>query len=60
VGIQEKYLPSATVEILSLSAGQLKLRVLVSGTLRVWVEKDGKKELRSMTTSQPGIITITK
>lgn len=60
VGIQEKYLSPATVEILSLSTGQLKLRVLASGTLRIWAEKDGKKALRSIAINQPGIITITK
>ncbi|WP_455586323.1 Sip1-related alpha-galactosidase [Bacteroides sp.] len=60
VGIQEKYISPATVQILSSSPWELKLRVLTSGTLRVWAEGTDKKELRSIVIDKPGIITLNK
>lgn len=60
IGIQEKYLSPATVQILSSSSRQLKLRILTSGTLCVWVESGDKKELRNLIIDKPGVITIDK
>lgn len=60
IGIQEKYLSPATVQVLFSSSRQLKLRVLASGTLCVWVEDGAKKELRNLFIDKPGIITIDK
>lgn len=60
VGIQEKYLSPATVEILSSSPQQIKLKVLCAGTLRLWAETDGKGELRSISIDSPREIVIDK
>lgn len=60
VGIQEKYLSPATVDIISSSSKQLKLNVLCPGNLRIWVEENGRQELRTIPVSHPGEITINK
>lgn len=60
IGIQEKFLSPATVEIISSSPEQLKLNVLCPGNLRVWVEQNGQQELRTIPVSHPGEITISK
>ncbi|WP_294558797.1 Sip1-related alpha-galactosidase [uncultured Bacteroides sp.] len=60
IGIQEKYLSPATVQILARSNDTLTLDVLCTGTLRVWVESHGKQELRSIPIKEPGKIEISK
>lgn len=60
IGIQEKYLSPATVQILSRTNDTLTLNVLCTGTLRVWVESHGKQELRSIPINKPGKIEISK
>lgn len=60
IGIQEKYLSPATVQLLSRTNDTLTLNVLCTGTLRVWVESHGKKELRSIPIKKPGKIEICK
>ena len=60
IGIQEKYLSPATVQILSSTPQQLKLKVLCPGTLKVWVDTGGKQELRSITVGAPREIVINK
>lgn len=60
IGIQEKYLSPATVEIFSSTPRQLKLKVLCPGTLKIWVEADGKQELRSIFIDAPRKIVINK
>ncbi|MCC8171631.1 MAG: glycoside hydrolase family 36 [Parabacteroides sp.] len=61
IGIQEKYLSPATVQILSRTDRQLRLRVLTRGTLRIWADEGNKKELRSISVEKPGIIiTVNK
>lgn len=60
IGIQEKYLSPATVQILSSSSRKLKLRVLTSGTLCIWAENNDQKELRSLKINKSGIITLYK
>lgn len=60
VGIQEKFLSPATVEIISSTPEQLKLNVLCPGNLRVWVEQGGQQELRTIPVIHPGEITINK
>lgn len=60
VGIQEKYLSPATVDVLSASPRQIKLKVRCAGTLRVWAETDGKGELRSIPVDAPREIVINK
>lgn len=60
VGIQEKYLSPATVEIMSSSPRQLRLKVLCPGTLRVWAEANGKQELRSIAVDVPKEIILNK
>ncbi len=60
VGIQEKFLSPATVEVISSSPRQLKLNVLCPGNLRVWAEGNGQQELRTIPVSHPGEITINK
>lgn len=60
VGIQEKFLSPATVEVISSSPRQLKLNVLCPGNLRVWAEGNSQQELRTIPVSHPGEITINK
>lgn len=60
VGIQEKFLSPATVEVIFSSPKQLKLNVLCPGNLRVWVEGNSQQELRTIPVSHPGEITINK
>ncbi|MCD8135882.1 MAG: alpha-galactosidase [Parabacteroides gordonii] len=60
VGIQEKFLSPATVEVISSSSKQLKLNVLCPGNLRVWAEGNSQQELRTIPVSHPGKITINK
>lgn len=60
VGLQDKYLSPATVEILARSNDRLTLRVLSPGILRVWVETLDKQELRSIQIQTPQKITIYK
>ena len=60
IGIQEKYLSPATVQILARTNDTLTLDVLCTGTLRVWVESHGKQELRSIPIKKPGKIEISK
>lgn len=60
VGIQEKFLSPATVEVISSSPRQLKLNILCPGNLRVWAEGNSQQELRTIPVSHPGEITINK
>lgn len=60
VGIQEKFLSPATVEVIFSSPKQLKLNVLCPGNLRVWAEGNSQQELRTIPVSHPGEITINK
>lgn len=60
IGIQEKFLSPATVQILSLTDNRLELNVLCTGTLKVWIEKAGKQELRNISIDQPKKIVIEK
>lgn len=60
VGIQEKFLSPATVEVIFSSPKQLKLNVLCPGNLRVWAEGNSQQELRIIPVSHPGEITINK
>ena len=60
IGIQERYLSPATVQILARTNDTLTLDVLCTGTLRVWVESHGKQELRSIPIKEPGKIEISK
>lgn len=60
IGIQEKYLSPATVEIISLTDNRLELNVLCTGTLKVWTEKAGKQELRTISVDKPKKIVIEK
>lgn len=60
IGIQEKYLSPATVQILAHTNDTLTLDVLCTGTLRVWVESHGKQELRSIPIKEPDKIEISK
>ena len=60
IGIQEKYLSPATVQITSLTDSRLELNVLCTGTLKVWIEKDGQQELRNIPIDKPKKIIIEK
>ena len=60
VGIQEKFLSPATVEVIFSSPKQLKLNVLCPGNLRVWAEGNSQQELRTIPVSHPREITINK
>lgn len=60
IGIQEKYLSPSTVRILSQTEQKLTLKVLCPGTLRIWCEKEGHSELRSISIDAPQEITIEK
>ena len=60
IGLQEKYLSPATVEIRSCTTEKLVLKALCAGTLRVWVEADHGGELRSIPVASAGEITINK
>ena len=60
IGIQEKYLSPATVQIRSLTDNRLELNVLCTGTLKVWIEKSGKQELRNISIDRPKKIVIEK
>lgn len=60
IGIQEKYLSPATVQIISLTDNRLELNVLCTGTLKVWIEKAGKQELRNISIDRPKKIVIEK
>ena len=60
IGIQEKYLSPATVQVISFTDSRLELNVLCTGTLKVWTEKDGKQELRTISIDKPKKIVIEK
>lgn len=60
IGLEDTYLSPATVRILSCTNNQLVIDVLNSGTLCVWVEKQGKQELRRIPIDAPHTITIHK
>lgn len=60
VGIKEKYLSPATVRIVRRSRHSITLEALCPGTLMVWAEKGGKKELRSVNVAAPGMVEIRK
>lgn len=60
IGIQEKYLSPATVEILSSTPRKLRLRVLCPGHLKVYAEANEKQELKSIYIDAPGEIVINK
>lgn len=60
IGIQEKYLSPATVQILARTDTTLTLNVLCTGTLRVWAESGGKQELRSIPIKKTGKMVINK
>lgn len=60
IGIQEKYLSPATVRVVSLTEKHLELEVSCSGTLKIWSEKAGRQELRSIPIDVPRRITINK
>lgn len=60
IGIQEKYLSPATVQILERSADALILDVHCTGTLRIWADSGKKQELRSIPIKKTGRIEIKK
>lgn len=60
VGLQEKYLSPATVQIISRTKEELVLNVQSTGTLCIWAEKNGKQELRKIPVRQAGHITLKK
>lgn len=60
IGIQEKYLSPATVQIIARTTNTLTLDVHCTGTLKVWVESNGKQELRSIPIKKTGKIRINK
>ena len=60
IGIQEKYLSPATVQILERSADTLILDVHCTGTLRIWADSGKKQELRSIPIRKTGRIEIKK
>lgn len=60
VGLQEKYLSPATVQIRSRTKEKLVLNVLTAGTLCLWVEKAGKGELRKIPVKEAGLLTVEK
>lgn len=60
VGVQEKYLSPATVQIISRTKEELVLHVQATGTLCVWAEKNGKPELRKIPVGQIGRVTLKK
>lgn len=60
IGIQEKFLSPATIQILARTDRKLTLNVLCTGTLRIWVESDEKQELRSIPITKVGKIEINK
>ena len=60
IGIQEKYLSPATVQILKRTTDKLILDVHCTGTLRIWADSHGKQELRSIPIKKAGRIEIKK
>lgn len=60
IGIQEKYLSPATVEIVNRTRNTLTLNVRCAGTLKIWVESGNKEELRNIVIKEPGIVNINK
>ncbi|MCD8182534.1 MAG: glycoside hydrolase family 36 [Bacteroides sp.] len=60
VGLQEKYLSPATVEIRSCTPERLVLNAFCPGTLKIWVETDSGQELRSIPVTSAGEISINK
>lgn len=60
IGIQEKFLSPATVQILSRTNDMLILNAHCTGTLKVWVESNGRQELRSIPIKRTGKIEIKK
>ena len=60
IGIQEKYLSPATVQILKRTTEKLILDVHCTGTLRIWADSHGKQELRSIPIKKAGRIEIMK
>ncbi len=60
VGIEEKFLSPATVQIISSTPAQLKIKVFCPGTLRVWAETKEKRELRSIVIDSPREISLDK
>lgn len=60
IGIQEKFLSPATVQILERTNDTLTLNVLCAGTLKIWAESNGKQELRSIPVEKTGTLKIKK
>ena len=60
IGIQEKYLSPATVQILSSSESGIKLNVLCPGTLKIWYEKADETGVKSLVINNPQIVVINK
>ncbi|WP_291590553.1 Sip1-related alpha-galactosidase [Bacteroides sp.] len=60
IGMQEKFLSPATVQILERTSDTLTLNVLCAGTLKIWAESNGKQELRNIPVEKPGTIKIKK
>ena len=60
IGIQEKYLSPATVQILKRTTEKLILDVHCTGTLRIWADSHGKQGLRSIPIKKAGRIEIMK
>lgn len=58
IGMGEKYLSPAAVQILSCTPKELKVKALCPGTLRIWQEKDGKGTLKDIPVHESGEITI--
>lgn len=60
VGVKEKYLSPATVEIVERTRHTLTLNVHCAGTLKLWVESDNGTELRSIEVEEPGVVKVKK
>lgn len=60
IGIEEKYLSPATVDIVKCNVHTLVLDVHCPGTLLVWVEHEGRQELRRIPVDKAGEIRIHK
>ncbi|MEG1729113.1 MAG: Sip1-related alpha-galactosidase [Bacteroidaceae bacterium] len=60
IGIQEKYLSPATVQIISSTPKRLILQTKCAGTLKVWVDANGKQELRSIPVKAAEKIILSK
>lgn len=60
IGIQEKYLSPATVEIISRTDTSMELNVRCAGTLKIWIEKGKEQGIREISVDKPGKIKIDK